>query len=229
MSTLTFNRTMDLHNMVLGALIALSSEQYVGKLAKKAASENVFLGKWLKRVKKERRYPKCLSDDIDKFLHIYTIEGRTGNLAALFWQIFSEFKVIKAMPEKFSQPDALRFDNAMKTLAKNDWFISLPIDHCKDTEPPYRPSRKKEIFTTKWYMNGAFNEQKKLAKTFSIFIVSPPQEVIDCLYEYGFLSVIGIISHDDDGNDYYQCRIFPNNDCYGNVVIPSKFHNFYEI
>ena len=225
MSELTFNRSTDLYNMILGGLIALSSDQKVGKLARKAASENAFLGKWLKRAKKQRCYPKSVSDDIDNFLHIYFIEGRTGDLASLFRQIFREFQLLKGMSKPFSETEKQRFDIAMRKLAKDDWFISLPIKHCKDTDAPYRPARKKEVFTTKWYLAGAFNEESRITKPFSIFVVSEPQKVIDCLYEHGFLLVRGVTSHDNEGNDYFQYQIFPNNNCHGNVAIPSKFQS----
>jgi hypothetical protein len=223
MNKLTFNKSADLYNMVLGALIALLSEQQVGKLTNKATSENIFLGKWLKRVKIKRCYPKSVSNDIDNLLHLYSIDGRTGNLATLFRKIVGEFQMIKAMPQQFSQTEKQRFDSAMCHLALEDWFISLPIKHDKESDAPYRPIRKKEIFTTKWYWDSTFNEQNKLTKPFSIFVVSNPQPVIDYLYDYGFVLTMGLSSHDNEGNDYYQYQLFPNNNYYGDIAIPSKF------
>lgn len=225
MNKFTFNKSADLYNLILGGLIATSSEQQVGKLACKAASENVFLGKWLKRAKKQRCYPKSVSGDIDNLLHLYSIEGRTGSLASLFRRILLEYQLLNELSKRFAQSEKQRFDSAMSHLAKDDWFISLPIKHSKEAEAPYTPSRKKEIFTTKWYWDGVFNEQNNLTKSFSIFVVSAPQEVIDCFYEHGFGLVQGLTSHDNEGNDYYQYQIFPNNNCYGEVAIPSKFQN----
>lgn len=225
MKTITFHKSSDLYNMVLGGLIALSSEQQAGKLARKVASENVFLGKWLKRAERQRRYPKSVSGDIDNLLHLYTTEGLTGDLASRFRKIFREFQLLKGMSQQFSQTEKQRFDSAMSILAQNDWFISLPIKHSKDADAPYRPTRKKELFTTQWYWDGAFDKQNKLTKPFSIFVVSIPQEVIDCLYEHGFFLGQGLSSQDDDGNDYYQYQLFPNNNFYGNIAIPSKFQN----
>lgn len=203
MNTLTFNKSTDLYNMILGGLIALSSEQQVGKLARKPSSENIFLGKWLKRVKKQRCYPKNVSSDIDNLLHLYSVEGRTGDLASLFRQIFLEFQLLKGMPQQFVKTEKQRFDNAMSDLANDDWLISLPIKHCKN----------------------AFNEQNILTKSFSIFVVSAPQEVVDCLYEHGFLLVQGLTSQNNEGNDYYQYQLFPSNNCYGDITIPSKFQS----
>lgn len=225
MSKVTFNRTTDLYNMILGGLIALYSDQNIGKLARKTTSENVFLGKWLKRAKKLRCYPKTLSEDIDNFLRIYSREGLSGDLASLFRHVFREFQLLHTISQEFSQTDKQRFDMAMEVLAEDGWHISLPINHCKDTDAPYRPVNNKEIFTTKWYLNGAFNDENKIIKPFSIFVVSTPQKVIDCLYEHGFILVEGLTSHDDKGNDYYQYQLFPDNDCLGNLVIPSKFQN----
>lgn len=242
MSKLTFNRSTDLYNMALGGLIALFSEQEAGKLGRKVSSQNVFLGKWLKRVKKQRCYPKSLSADIDSLLYIYLVEGRTGNLASLFKQIFSEYQLINSLPKQCTQTDRVRFDNAMRCLAKQEWFISLPIKQSHDAETPYRPTRNKEIYTTSWYWNGAFNEQHKLSKPFSIFVVCASQEndtdpqdadlqddvyefqeVIDCLFEQGFILVKGLSSHDNDGNCYYQYQLMPDNIYCGDLAIPSKY------
>lgn len=221
MNTLKINKSADLYNMILGALIALSSEQQVGKLARKASSENIFLGKWLKRVKNKKCYPKSVADDIDNLLQLYSKEGVTGNLASLFRIKFRQFQCINKMPQQFSQKEKQRFDNAISDLDKDNWFISLPIVHCKDTDAPYRPVRKKEVFTTKWYLDGTFNKQNNITKCFSIFVVSDPQDVIDCFYKHGFFLVKGLSSHDDEGNDYYQYQIFPNNQYHGNLAMPS--------
>jgi hypothetical protein len=212
--------------MVLGGLIALSSDQEIGKLGRKVASENVFLGKWLKRVKKQRCYPKSIASDIDSFLRIYFIEGRTGNLASLFKQIYNEFQLLKYIPNTFSQTERKRFDNAISSLARDGWFISIPIKQNIDINTPYRATHKKEIFTSKSYWDGAFNETNKIIKPFSIFVVSDPQEVIDCMYEHGFVLIRGMSSNDDEGNCYYQYQILPNNNCHGSIAIPSQFQRY---
>lgn len=223
MGKLLLNKSTDLYNLILGGLIALSSEQKVGKLARKVSSENTFLGKWLKRAKKQKCYPKSISADIDKLLQTYLNEGPKGNLASLFRKTHCEYQLLKAMPKQFSQTDKQRFDNAMKDLASEGWFITLPIEHSKNSAAPYRPTKAKEIFTTKWYWKGVFDEEKNLTKFFSIFVVSTPQAVINCLYEHGFILVRGLTTHDCEGNDYYQFQIFPMNDYCGDVAIPSKF------
>lgn len=223
MNKITLNRSSDLYYMILGGLIALSSEQNVGKLSSKTSSENTFLGKWLKRAKKQRRYPKSVSTDIDNFLDVYFKQGHTGDLSLLFKNTFCEFQTLKRVPKIKEETDKQRFDYAMKSLIKAGWHVSLPIDHSKDSDAPYRPIKSKEIFTTKWYWQGAFNEESKLVKPFSIFVVSDPQMVIDCFYEHGFILVVGLSSHDNEGNDYYQYQIFPKNNCYGKLAIPNKF------
>jgi hypothetical protein len=223
MSKLTFERSADLYNMVLGGLIALSSDQKIGKLARKASSENLFLGRWLKRCKKQKCYPKSLSGDIDNLLQIYTREGRTGNLAFLFRRIYCEFQLLNNVPQKFTKTEKQRFDKTMSCLADDDWFISLPISHNKDSDTPYRPTREKELFTSMCYWDGAFNEQNELTKPLSIFVISAPQEVIDCFYENGFVLANGLSSNDNEGNCYQQYEILPNNNCDANLAIPTEF------
>ena len=46
----------DFYNMILGGLIALKSAQQAGICNHSLASETIFLGKWLKRVKKQKYY-----------------------------------------------------------------------------------------------------------------------------------------------------------------------------
>ena len=62
----------DFYNMILGGLIALRSEQKVGLLSYSSSSESLFLGKWLKLGKKQRRFPKTIATEIDSLLLRYT-------------------------------------------------------------------------------------------------------------------------------------------------------------
>ena len=224
MKGLQFNKSADLYNMILGGLIALTSEQHIGKVTSRSASENIFLGKWLKRAKKQKRYPRSISTEIDNLIELYTIEGRSADLAALFYQIFSEFKMLKNMSQNFELSPKTRFDSAMSELAKDGWHISLPITHGQKTDEPYRPKNDKEIYTTKWHWDGAFNAKEELTKLVSIFVVSTPQCVVDCLYQHGFILIRGLTSI-DDGKCYYQFKIFPNNKCLGDAAIPTKYQN----
>ena len=84
---------------------------------------NIFLGKWLKRAKKQKRYPRSISTEIDNLIELYTIEGRSADLTALFYQIFSEFKMLKNMSQNFELSPKTRFDSAMSELAKDGWHI----------------------------------------------------------------------------------------------------------
>ncbi len=218
----TFNRSADLYNMILGGLIALLSEQNADKLSNKTSSENTFLGKWLKRAKKQKRYPKSVSADIDNLLQIYIKGGRSGNLSLFFREYLCEFQILKGVSKHFSETEKQRFDNAMESLTREGWHISLPIAHSKHSDAPYSPRKAKEIFTTTWYWSGAFNIENRLVKSFSIFVVSEPQIVIDYLYEHGFVLIMGLSSQDNEGNDYQQYQIFTNNNCYGDLAVPSK-------
>jgi len=225
MKELQFNKSTELYNLILGGLIALTSEQQIGKVTYRSVSENIFLGKWLKTAKKQKRYSRSISTEIDNLLKLYAIEGRSADLAALFYQIFSEFNMLKNMSQNFELSPKIRFDSAMSELAKDDWHISLPITHDRQTGEPYRPKNEKEIFTTKWYWDDAFNAQQELTKPVSIFVVSIPQDVVDCLYQHGFILIKGLTSIDDDGKCYFQYRIFPNNKCLGDAAIPTKYQN----
>ena len=225
MKELQFNKSTDLYNLILGGLIALTSEQHIGKVTYRSVSENIFLGKWLKKAKQQKRYPKSIANEIDTLIELYAIEGRSANLAALFNQIFSEFNMLKNMSQNFDLSPKTRFDNAMSELAQNDWHISLPITHDPQTAKPYRAKNEKEIFTTKWYWDDAFNIKKELIKEVSIFVVSMPQDVVNCLYQHGFILIKGSTSIDDDGKFYYQYKIFPNNKCIGDAAIPTKYQN----
>jgi len=223
MSNITFNKSDELYNLILGALIALLSEQHIGKVARKVASENIFLGKWLKRAKKQKRYPKALSKDIDSLLYLYATEGRSGSLPSLFKQMYCEFQLLRNIKINVNETEMQRFYNTMTLLEQDGWFLSLPITAELDAKTPYRPSHEKEIFTTPWYICDAFDKHGNLTKPFSIFTVSPPQQVIDSLYHNGFILVKGLSSADELGNAYQQFTLFPQNKCCGDAAIPSEY------
>jgi len=225
MKKIQFNKSTELYNLILGGLIALTSEQQIGKVNYHTGSENLFLGKWLKRAKKQKRYSRSISIDIDNMLELYATKNISGDLAALFYHVFSEFQLFNSMSKNFELKPKKRFDQAMNELTKDNWHISLPITHDRQTGKPYRPKNEKEIFTTNWYWDDAFDAKQELTKQVSIFIVSPPQDVIDCLYHHGFILIKGLTSLDEQGKCFYQYIIFPENKYVGEAAIPTKYQN----
>jgi len=223
MNDITFSSSSDLYNMILGGLISLTSAQDVGKVNYHPVSETIFLAKWLKRIKKQKRYPKTVAKEIDGFLELYTSEGRSAGLAALFHKMYTEFQLVNDTKKQYPQSAKTRFELAMNTLQENGWHTSLPINHDPITDKPYRPQHKREVFTTKWYWKNAFDEQGHLTKSLSIFVVSQPQQVIDDLHLHGFILVKGASSKDEEGNSYVQFILFPDNNCTGEAAIPTKF------
>ena len=211
--------------MILGGLIALTFNQVNGKVNYHSVSETIFLAKWLRRIQKQKLYPRTVAKEIDSFLNLYTLKGRSANLATSFHQIYKEFQLVNYIKKQYNESAKTRFELAMKELNKGGWHTSLPITHNPRTDKPYRPQNKREIFTTKWYWKNTFDAQGNLTKSFSIFIVSQPQQVIDCLYLHGFILVKGLSSKDDEGNNYFQFILFPDNKCNGEVAIPTKFLN----
>lgn len=220
MNKAKLNKVNGLYNIVLVGLIALALER---NYRNSAINETIFLGRWLKRVKKQRCFPKSLAGEIDYFLDLYSLKGRNADLANAFNKIYTDLKILQNVHLKNKLADKVQFDAAMKALANDDWYISLPITHDPKTGTPYRPKHIKEIFTTKWYWNDAFDEQQTLAKELSIFVVSDPQKVIDCLYRHGFILVKGVSSKDEQGNCFYQYILFPDNEYSGDIAYPSEF------
>jgi hypothetical protein len=220
MNKAKLKKVIELYNLTLVGLIGLALEQKSRSLV---VNETIFLGRWLKRIKKQRCYPKSLAGEIDYFLDLYLLKGRNADLANAFNKIYTELKIVQNVHLKNELADKVKFDAAMKVLAGSGWHVSLPITHDPKTGIPYRPEHLKEIFTTKWYWNDAFDEQQTLAKELSIFVVSDPQKVIDCLYHYGFISVKGMTSKDEQGNCFYQYILFPDNEYTGDIAYPSEF------
>lgn len=211
-------KVVALYNLVLGGLIALEFE----KQKKITLNETIILGKWLKRAKKQKIYPKSLTEEIDYFIDLYYLKGRNANLSYAFNKIYRELKLVQDIPVTDKQPDKVRFDAAMEALSVNDWSITLPIAHDPSTGSPYRPENKKEIFTTKWYWDNAFDKQNNLAKELSIFVISTPQKVINCFYQFGFILIKGVVSSDKEGNDYSQFILFPANEYNGDIAFPTE-------
>ena len=134
----------DLINMILGGLIALKSEQQVGGVNRSPGSETLFLGKWLKRAKKQRHYPKSVSENIDNFLTLYTQKGRNADLTSSFFQIYNEYQTIKINSEDVKSSPKQRFDAALDVLREKSWSISLSITHDDTADGPYQSNKEKE-------------------------------------------------------------------------------------
>jgi hypothetical protein len=214
----------DLINMILGGLIALKSEQQVGAVNRSPGSETIFLGKWLKRAKKQRHYPKGISEDIDNFLTLYTKKGRNADLTSSFYQIYNEYQTIKINDEDFKDAPKQRFDSAMEVLKGKSWSISLPVASEDTTDGSYQSTKEKELFVMKEDWDGAFDDQNELVKTLNISVVSAPQEAIDALYLHGFILAKDTSRKHVKGSNY-QYKLFPDNKYQGSAAIPSKYKN----
>jgi len=211
----------DLINMILGGLIALKSEQQVGSVTRSSGSETLFLGKWLKRAKKQRHYPKNISEEIDDFLALYTKKGRNADLTSSFYQIYNEYRTLKINSDDFQNSPKQRFDAAMDMLRGKSWSISLPITHDDTVDGDYQSSKEKELFVMKKDWDDVFDDKDELIKPLSISVVSTPQEAIDSLYLHGFILAKDAIRNIK--GSYHNYKIFPDNKYQGEAAIPSKY------
>ena len=82
----------DFYNMILGGLIALKSAQQAGICQNSLTSETIFLGKWLKRVKKQKCYPKTVANEIEKLLAQYAKKGQYTELSLTFDKLYLSFQ-----------------------------------------------------------------------------------------------------------------------------------------
>lgn len=212
----------DLINMIIGGLIALKSEQQVGSVNRSSGSETLFLGKWLKRAKKQRHYPKSISEDIDNFLTLYTKKGRNADLTSSFYQIYNEYQTIKINSEDFKNSPKQRFDSAMDVLREKDWSISLPITHDDLADDPYQSNKDKELFVMKKDWDDVFDDQNELTKPLGLSVTSTPQEAIDSLYLHGFILAKDAARNNIKGGHHHY-NIFPDNKYHGTAAIPSKY------
>lgn len=209
----------DLYNMILGGLLALSSAQNAGLVSYSPGSESIFLGKWLKLAKKQHRFPKSISTEIDNFLISYAKKGRSAGLSTIFSQICTEYQICKIRLQEFDQSPKQRFNTAMKILGNKDWIVHLPVDHDFEAKGAYKPNAPKEIFMTKWDWLEMFDEDDNVAKPVSLFVAGSAQEVIDCLYVHGFI----LVTIDQDKGIHHHFKIYPKNIYKGVVTIPSQF------
>jgi len=221
MNKLEINHRIDLYNMMLGGLIAL---EFHKSREKSVVNGTLFLGGWLKRVKKQKCYPKSASQHINYFLNLYKVKGRYSNLVNTFNCIRNELSYLYNMPLNKGASDNTRLDLAMKKLFDDGWSINLPIANDPTMNDPYRPRYKKEVFTTQWYWKNAFNDQQTLTKEISVFVISDPQPVIDSLYSNGFIITKGLSTEDEFGNKYYQFILYPNNAYLGEVAFASHYN-----
>lgn len=212
----------DLINMILGGLIALKSEQQIGTVSRSPGSETLFLGKWLKRAKKQRLYPKSVAENIDNFLALYTAKGRSADLTSSFYQIYNEYRTVRINADEFKNSAKQRFDTAMDILKGKDWSIFLPLEHDETANGPYQSSKDKELFVMKKDWDNVFNDEGELVEQLSFSVVSTSQDVIDTLYLHGFILVKDTSKKSIKGNDHHFL-IFPDNKYIGTAAIPSQY------
>lgn len=212
----------DLINMILGGLIALKSEQQIGSVSHSPGSETLFLGKWLKRAKKQRLYPKSISENIDNFLMLYTKKGRNADLTSSFYQIYNEYQTMKINADDFQNNSKDRFDSAMDVLREKNWAISLPIIHDETVDGPYQSNKDKELFVIKKDWDDVFDDKNELTKPLNISVVSSDQEAIDALYLHGFILAKDATRRNIKSSHHYY-KLFPDNNYQGTAAIPSKY------
>lgn len=211
----------DLINMVLGGLIALKSEQQIGSVSYSPGSETIFLGKWLKIVKKQRRYPKSVSENINNFLMLYTAKGRSADLSASFAQIYNEYRTAKINSSDFKGSAKERFTKAIDILKEKSWSISLPLNE-DSVDSANESTKDKELFVMKQNWDDIFDEQGELNRALNFCVTSTAQEAIDALYLQGFL-LVKDSTQKSSKNNYLHYNIFPQNSYTGTVVIPSQY------
>jgi hypothetical protein len=212
----------DLINMILGSLIALKSEQQVGCVSRSPGSETLFLGKWLKRAKKQRHYPKSISETIDNFLMLYSQKGRNSDLTSSFNQIYNEYQTLKINSMDFQKSPKQRFDAVMDVLREKNWSISLPLAHDDTEDGTYKSNKEKELFVMKKDWVHVFDDQNELTKPLSITVVSTPQEAVDSFYLHGFI-LAKMASRKSTQGCYHHYKLFPDNKYDGTAAIPSKY------
>ncbi len=210
---------IDLYNLILVGLIALKSEQNAGAVGYSSSSESVFLGKWLKLAKKQRRFPKSISNEIDNFLITYAKKGISANLGKTFSQINTEYQICNIKLQSFKNSPKKRFDAAIEMLVSQEWTVHLPVKHDFDNDGAYKPTKTKEIFMTEWDWSAMFDQDDSISTAVSLFVASDPQQVIDCLYAHGFI----LITIDQDKGTHTHFKIFPDNDYKGQVAVPTQF------
>jgi hypothetical protein len=212
---------IDLFGMVLSGLIALRLEQLSGNVSMTSGNETIFLGKWLKRVQKQRLFPRTIAGEINDFIALYTKKGRAADIASSFNEIYYEFKVCKLRLKDFDSSDKNRFEAAVDILRKQSWIVTLPLIHDYVVDGPYHPNNEKEMFVTEIDWQGIFTKDGYLTKPLSLYIASNPQNITDAFYSLGFI-LARVKSNTGTKVDYHQFKIFPNNDYNGPAAIPSQ-------
>jgi len=221
MSVLEDTFTEDLYSMVLGGLLALQYEQMSNYASIPSGNKTIFLGVWLKRVKKQRLYKRSIAREIDGFIALYTKKGRDANLADSFNEIYHEFKLCKLRLKEFDKSEKNRFYSSIDLLKKQSWVVTLPLIHNYTSDGPYQPKTEKEVFVTEFDWKDVFSIEGFLTKPLSLYVVSAPQSLIDTFYSLGFI-VVKVKSKKETLVNYHQLKVFPNNDYSGIAAIPSQ-------
>jgi hypothetical protein len=200
-------------------LIALQLDINAGSTGAASTSKSIFLGKWLKLAKKQRRFSRSVSTDIDLLLEYYSQKGRNAKLAEKFQQVYDETRIARTRFNEHYRPENERFMACATILSKQGWLCSIPLLHDICKLGPYTPAQEKELFISSFDFADKFDENGMLFDEISFFVVSEPTQVVNVFWQHGFVLAL-VAKSKDPKQHYYHYRIFSKNIYDGAIEIP---------
>lgn len=204
---------------ITAGLLALELDINAGSVGSGSTSKAIFLGKWLKLAKKQRRFNRSVNTDIDLLLECYSKKGRDAKLAEKFQQVYDETRIARTRFNEHSRSESERFMACATILSKHGWLCSIPLSHDICKLGPYKPVQEKELFISLFDFADKFDENGMLLDEISFFVVSEPTQVINVFWQHGFVLVL-VAKSKDPTQHYYHYRIFSKNIYDGAIEIP---------
>ncbi len=206
-----------IHSFIVVALIAVESARVDGKIGDREFSASRFLGTWLKKALKQKRFHRDLADLIKRFIDSGAPHQR---LRADFYTIHNEYRAVRLKTVVFDKPEITRLNTALDSLKALGVNVQNKLDYSPEKDGPYQHKTDNELFILKSDYELSVRLED-LIQPLNIYIVGDRQSTIDALYDNGFIAEIARESKINT-SDYSHFRIYPkNNDINGSIAIPT--------
>ena len=217
---------VEYRRFISSGLLALYSSEVYEKSNKALKASNLFLGNWLIRALKQKRYQRELADNITLMIELHKTKRGRSNLVGIFELHHQENKTTDICLTKYDTTALSRIQLTSTELKLGGWEVSIPLDYDPVENGPYQPLEEKEAFTLRMDWNNSIDGNGGIKKALRIYSTERLQEIVDAFFENGFYVFVSNKTQSDDRTEipkwYYCLDIYPHDEPKNGIEIPTK-------
>lgn len=193
----------------------------------KDVQSNIFLGKWLIKVLKNKQYIKELAGIISSMIALYKSKGAQADLIGNFERHYSEIKTTSISHVKYTGSEQTRLELAAAQLRIVDWEVNLSMNYDPHKMEPYEPLTEKEVFSLDEDFTKSFGDDVSMKIPLRMYATEKLQELVDAFYGNGFYIVVLNKSQSDDRFSVprwcYSLDIYPHDKPVNGIEVPTIY------